>query len=109
MTNLTIEEFRRIHEAWQHSGLSIRQYCEDTGIRESRFYYWKAKLKAESQSAGCGGFIPVKMAGKCGTAYTESVGCCGTLCEVVYPNGVTVRVTSDMTLDQLRQMITLLR
>ena len=31
------------------------------------------------------------------------------LCEVEYPNGVVVRVTSDMTLDQLRQMVTLLR
>ena len=51
MTNMTIEEFRHIHEEWQHSGLSIRQYCEDTGIRESRFYYWKAKLK-ESYDAG---------------------------------------------------------
>ena len=108
MTNMTIEEFRHIHEEWQHSGLSIRQYCEDAGIRESRFYYWKAKLKAESLPASCGGFIPVKMTGKCGNAYAGSDGCCGTLCEVVYPNGVTVRVTSDMTLDQLRQMITLL-
>ena len=32
-----------------------------------------------------------------------------TLCEVAYPNGVVVRVTSDMTLDQLRQLVTLLR
>jgi hypothetical protein len=31
------------------------------------------------------------------------------LCEIEYPNGVVVRVTSDMTLDQLRQMVTLLR
>lgn len=53
MTNMTIEESRHIHEEWQHSGLSIRQYCEDVGIRESRFYYWKAKLKAESLPASC--------------------------------------------------------
>ena len=31
------------------------------------------------------------------------------LCEIEYPNGVVVRVTTDMTLDQLRQMVTLLR
>ena len=109
MTYMTIEEFRRIYEEWQHSGLSVQQFCESTGIRESRFYYWKARLKAESLPAACGGFIPVKMTGKSGNVYTAVNNGGKALCEVVYPNGVMVRVTSDMSLDQLRQMITLLR
>ena len=45
MTYMTIEEFRRIYEDWQTSGLSVQQFCKDRGILESRFYYWKAKLK----------------------------------------------------------------
>ena len=49
------------------------------------------------------------MSGKPGRAYASAAGSANALCEVVYPNGVTVRVTSDMTLDQLRQMVTLLR
>ena len=48
MAYMTIEQFRQIYDEWKNSGLSVQQYCESTGIRESRFYYWKAKLKAES-------------------------------------------------------------
>ena len=109
MAYMTIEQFRQIYDEWQRSGLSVQQYCENTGIHESRFYYWKAKLKAESLPAACGGFLPVRMSGRSGRAYTVANGNDRALCEVVYPNGVTVRVTSDMTLDLLRQMVTLLR
>ena len=46
MTYMTIEQFRQLHEEWKQSGLSVQQYCEDTGLKESRFYYyWRSKLK----------------------------------------------------------------
>ena len=105
---MTIEQFRQIYDEWKNSGLSVQQYCEKIGIHESRFYYWRAKLKAESLPAACGGFIPVKLSGK-SPLYGSRPAPCKSLCEVEYPNGVVVRVTSDMTLDQLRQMVTLLR
>jgi hypothetical protein len=54
---MTIEQFRQIHEDWKQSGLSVQQYCENTGLTESRFYYWKSKLKAESLPSACGSFI----------------------------------------------------
>ena len=44
MTYMTIEQFRQIHEDWKQSGLSVQQYCENTGLTESRFYYWRSKL-----------------------------------------------------------------
>ena len=109
MANITIEQFRHVYDERQHTGLTVYQFSENIGIRELRFYYWKAKLKAESLPAACGGFIPVKMTGKSGNVYTAVNNGGKALCEVVYPNGVMVRVTSDMSLDQLRQMVTLLR
>ena len=102
MTYMTIEQFRQIYDEWKQSGLSVQQYCENTGLSESRFYYWKAKLKAEMLPAACGSFIPVKMSGK-PASYSARGARTSALCEVEYPNGVIVRVTSDMTLDQLRQ------
>lgn len=106
MTKLSIESFMSIYEEWKASGLSVQQYCENIGMRENRFYYWKAKLKNETQSSSTGSFIPVKMNNRIGiTSKSQS----NPLCEVIYPNGVTVRVTTDMTLDQLRQMITLIK
>lgn len=65
-------------------------------------------MKAEPLPASCGSFIPVKMSGKY-SVYSARSASAKALCEIEYPNGVVVRVTSDMTLDQLRQMVTLLR
>lgn len=64
-------------------------------------------MKAEPLPASCGSFIPVKMSGK-SSVYSARSASAKALCEIEYPNGVVVRVTSDMTLDQLRQMVTLL-
>lgn len=105
---MTIEQFRQIYDEWKQSGLSIQKYCENTGIKESRFYYWQSKLKAESLPSAYGKFIPVKLSGK-STVYSTKNSINKPLCEVEYPNGVIVRVTSDMTLDQLHRMVTLLR
>ena len=64
-------------------------------------------MKSESLLSDCGSFIPVKMQD---LASVCQAGCVSGMasCEVVYPNGVTVRMPSGMTLGQLRQMVTLL-
>lgn len=64
MTYTTLDQLRQIHEEWKQSGLSVQQYCVNTGLKEGRFYYWRSKMQAESQPATCGSFIPVKMSGK---------------------------------------------
>ena len=106
---MTIEGFRPIYEDWKASGLTIDYFCKSTGFTRSRFYLWKGKLESTSAAASNGSFIPVRMAGR-----PSPYGNCASpgsnaLCEVAYPNGVVVRVTSDMTLDQLRRLVTLLR
>ena len=106
---MTIEGFRPIYEDWKASGLTIESYCKSVGFTRSRFYFWKAKLNGHSDAASCGSFIPVKMAGRPTPSCMSSAPGTNPLCEVAYPNGVVVRVTSDMTLDQLRQLVTLLR
>ena len=45
MKNLTLDEFKKIHEDWKSTGLSIRDYCGNTGFEESKFYYWRKKRK----------------------------------------------------------------
>ena len=38
MTYMTIEQFRQLQEEWKQSGFSVQQYCENTGLKENRFY-----------------------------------------------------------------------
>ena len=109
MTRMTIEGFRPIYEEWKASGLTIESNCKSVGFTRSRFYLSKGKLEAKSVPASSGSFIPVKMAGRPSSFDNYPSSGANALCEVAYPNGVVVRVTSDMTLDQLRQLVTLLR
>jgi hypothetical protein len=41
--------WRAHHEAWRHSELNQREYCEAQGIPLKAFGNWRAKFKAEPQ------------------------------------------------------------
>ena len=47
MQSFTLEEFKKIHQEWKESGLSVRDYCASSGIKESRFYYWKKRVEGD--------------------------------------------------------------
>lgn len=34
MQSFTIEEFKKIHQTWKESGLSVRDYCANTGSNQ---------------------------------------------------------------------------
>ena len=112
MKNLTLDEFKKIHEDWKSTGLSIRDYCSNTGFEESKFYYWRKKL-TESLLPQTKGFVPVQMNRQNGkitmgtTIIPELKMENNVACEIVYQNGVTLRVNSDMPLEMLRSLILL--
>ena len=115
-----IDEFRKIYEEWKESDLSVRSFCITMGLNESHFYYWKRKLETPVQPAPSS-FIPVQMK-SCtdGTiAFSREAQASNPnllksadaanrdFCEIVYPNGVTLRVGANLTLDMLRTLIAL--
>lgn len=111
MKNLTLEAFKKIHEEWKSTGLSIRDYCHNTGFEESKFYYWRKKL-TESMLPQVNDFVPVNMFhqnGKQGMAATNATvkPSDNVPCEVVYPNGVTLHISSELSLEMLRSLILL--
>ncbi|WP_052517335.1 IS66 family insertion sequence element accessory protein TnpA [Bacteroides reticulotermitis] len=56
----TIEQFRELYNEWKSSRLTVRSFCRNMGINESRFYYWKKKIEAPIETAS-GSFIPIQM------------------------------------------------
>lgn len=51
-------EFKEIYSRYLSSGLSVKDFCYNEDLLESRFYYWQKKLKSflpPRQS----GFIPI--------------------------------------------------
>lgn len=109
----TIEQFRELYNEWKSSRLTVRSFCRDMGINESRFYYWKKKIEAPVETAS-GSFIPIQMNqgrnGKiqfCSPQPAKSMASAQDVCEIVYGNGVILRIKSDMSLEMLKALITL--
>ena len=39
----TIQQFKLVYDRFQSSGLSVKDFCENECILQSKFYYWKNK------------------------------------------------------------------
>ena len=76
---------------WHQSGMSKKRYCEEKGINEATFYYWFSRSKEHDTCSG--GFIAIDKGGR------------DSAVEVIYPNGVRVKVEIDLGL--LSQLIRL--
>jgi len=76
---------------WRASGKSKKTYCAENGINEATFYYWFSRSKGEETASGS--FINIdKISSK------HEV-------EVIYPNGVRIKVAHDLALvSQLIQL-----
>ncbi|RKO69767.1 IS66 family insertion sequence hypothetical protein [Sphingobacterium puteale] len=76
---------------WQQSGKSKKAYCAENGINEATFYYWFSRSKENDTSRGS--FITIDKA-----ARRNDI-------EVIYPNGVRIKIENDLAL--LSQLIRL--
>ena len=44
MKNMTLDQSRQTYEDWKLSGLSVWDYCSNTGLEEGKFYRKKLYL-----------------------------------------------------------------
>lgn len=96
MTRKTQQEMFPLMEQWATSGESRESFCKLHTIPLSTFSYWRGKfIKAQSHREGSPDFVKLQPT----TA---------TRLEVVYPNGVTVRVVENLDLVSLRALIQLI-
>lgn len=51
MAYMTMEQFRQIYDEWKQSGLSVQQYCENTGLTE-RFLLLAVKAEGRNPASG---------------------------------------------------------
>jgi transposase len=57
--------WRRTFSAWQASGQTIRQYCEQHDVTETSFHYWRRELRQRDAHVSTRGaspaFVPVRV------------------------------------------------
>ncbi|QCR24516.1 IS66 family insertion sequence hypothetical protein [Pontibacter sp. SGAir0037] len=79
-------------EAYEQSGQSQRAFCQEQGLKVSQFIYWIHKVRKEKQQVS--GFMQL------------SAGPAAAHLEVIYPNGVKIKVPSG-DLNTLSRLIRL--
>jgi hypothetical protein len=110
--------FRAIYDDFLESGLSLRDFCANQSMNESKFFYWQNKLKGLLPPKR--GFVPVIFSGlqqdpspELPTAInnhlqrqikrTSSI--VDLTCEISYPNGIRVKVNGLTDLEIVRSLL----
>jgi len=118
---ITESQFKEIYSRYQSSGLTIRSFCMNEGINESKFYYWKKRL--QRNFPGGFSFIPIRVeSGKQGLASTENPpanpvfsfpSTCNSNCdcsfEIIYPNGTRLKFSGSFDYDSVKSLVLLNR
>jgi len=110
---LTKSKFLELHRRQQESGLTVKEFCSNEAIAPATFYYWKKKLRKNSN--GNPDFIPLVVKPPLtfpGQNYTNQASNppsaeLEAFLELVYPNGTRLRIKKDLDLVQLRSLICL--
>ena len=114
----TIESFKPIYQAFLESNLTARDFCKKLEIPESRFYYWQKRIRDKAARSN-GEFMPVSINNHAGKVVLvgngrqqlrrPQPGMMQPSCEIVFPNGVTVRLSGEIAASTLGQLIMMSR
>jgi transposase-like protein len=103
-------EWLNIIEQWRASGMSIRRYCREHGLRESRFYWWRKELagndcKPSHAINAAIEFLPlrIKETQMADSGKSASIG--GQRIDIFLPNGSMLRVNGDISEDKLSAIV----
>jgi hypothetical protein len=93
-------KWRRVVEGQPGSGLSIRAYCAQRGLREQGFYWWRREL-ARRDADPPAAFVPVTVMAEASSTPAGRV-------EIVLPGGRRIRVRGPVDRRMLADVLAVL-
>jgi hypothetical protein len=109
-----LKEFESIYSRYQSSGLRVKDFCGNECISLSRFFYWQKKLKQDHKELERpSGFVPLVLNSTGSPAnyppdyshLSDSPAINGSICEVIYPNGVRLRLPPGRDIREIERLI----
>jgi transposase-like protein len=88
-------EWFSLIERCEASDIAVKEFCKTEGINPSNYYYWMKRFRTKEPD-----FAPMKIA-------TKAVINVSHIYELVYPNGVMLRLSQDVGLGELSQLVRL--
>jgi hypothetical protein len=117
---LSARQFLSIYTDFLDSNLSVRDFCANQHMKESKFFYWQNKLK--SQLPPRRGFVPVVFGNEPQARPSQVPAPVqnrsknlsnpvarnhGVSCEISYPNGVCMKLSGLPDPELLRSLLLL--
>lgn len=116
-----LKEFESVYGRYKKSGLQVKDFCMNECISENKFYYRQKRLKKQQGKASAqpSEFVPIvfhhgqtspkNVVCRDNPLARDHHTCGGEVIEIVYPNGVIVRLTGKIGIQQLQSLILLTR
>jgi hypothetical protein len=92
--------WRRLVRDWERSGLAIRDFCAERGLAEHNFHAWRRTLVARDKEKALPPFVPVQVVNAIASAQATEI-------EIIFPDGVVVRVRAGVDEATLRLVLAL--
>jgi hypothetical protein len=108
---MTKVQFEKVYNRFEESGLNVRDFCNNEGFTESRFYYCQKKLHSANKSSGLIPLLIDKSASvpTVNHAHNKAQPCRQPdndfAIEVSYLNGATLRIKGNIDPSVLRTLI----
>jgi hypothetical protein len=113
-------QFTALYNEYLESGLSVRDFCANHHMRESKFYYWKNRLKRQLPPKK--GFVPLvfenqqqvrpyhfstSVQNQVKTFSNPASASHPVSCEISFPNGVSIKLSGMPDPEMLRSLLLL--
>jgi hypothetical protein len=117
---LNARQFITLYNEYLESGLTVRGYCTNQHMKESLFFYWQNKLKRQLPPKR--GFVPVvfgneqqvrstqtpsQLPNRAKTLSNPTVANQTFSCEIIYPNGVCLKLNGPSDPEMIRSLLLL--
>lgn len=99
--------WRRIVRGQAGSGLSVRAYCAQQGVKESAYYWWRAQLARRDAELppSPAAFVPVEVVAEEPTRGAGGGVGGGGQIEILWPGGLQVRVSGRVDRQTLADVL----
>ena len=115
MVYWTLDYFKILYDQYKSSGVSVREFCKQQGLKENRFYYWINILKKRAIPVinPSNGFLPISHESAKNLIeasrpkeplhlQTHNV-------KLTYPNGIVLQIDNISDIDTLSSLLKLNR
>ena len=89
------QEWFSLIERCESSEITVKEFCKTQGINPSNYYYWMKRFRTKEPD-----FAPLEITSKALVSGSS-------VYELVYPNGVTLRLGQVVGLGELSQLLRL--